>query len=129
MVPIRIMFLSLFLAGLMPVQAFAADNGNWLTILKTVNGGSRYAKEYRLSFRIEDGELSGETRADGIAWTIKGKVKDNGDVNSRATGVMIGSPVNRFFARISGKATAKSGSGTWKTTGGCAGTMTMSKTR
>jgi hypothetical protein len=123
------MILSLVMASLIPVQAFAADNGNWLAILKTVNGGSRCAKEYRISFQINDGVLSGVTRADGIAWTIKGKVKGNGDVKSRATGVMIGSPVNRFFARINGTSTAKSGSGTWKTTGGCAGTMTMSKTR
>jgi hypothetical protein len=56
-------------------------------------------------------------------------VKDNGDVRSRATGVMIGSPVNRFFARINGTTGARSGSGTWKTTGGCAGTMAMAKTR
>jgi hypothetical protein len=123
------MITSLFLGGLMPIQAYAAENGNWIAILKTVNGGSRCAKEYRVSFRIEDGLLSGETRADGIAWTIKGKVKDNGDVRSRATGVMIGSPVNRFFARITGTAEARSGSGKWKTTGGCAGTMTMRKTK
>ena len=128
MMSIRIAILSLFLAGMVPVHAFAAENGNWIAVLKTVNGGSRCAKEYRLTFQVADGELSGVTRADGIAWTIKGKIKANGDIKSRATGVMIGSPVNRFFARITGTANGNSGSGTWKTTGGCAGTMTMSKT-
>jgi len=109
--------------------AWAAEDGQWLAVLKTVGGGSRCATEYRIPFIVADGQLSGTARADGIAWTIKGRIKKNGVVSSRATGVMIGSPVNRFFARIKGTSTERSGNGTWKTTGGCSGTMTMSRVR
>jgi hypothetical protein len=129
---IRSILMSLILStassGLWPDSARSAEDGNWTSVLTTTKGGPRCAKEYNVPFQISDGILSAQTKADGLAWIIKGTVKENGDVRGRGTGVVIGAPVQRFFVTLKGKLGAQSGSGTWKTTAGCSGTIAIAKT-
>ena len=100
------------LSGLWPDNVRSAEDGYWVSVLTTTKGGPRCAKEYTVPFQVMDGILSAETKAHGLAWIIKGKVKDNGDVSGRGTGVVIGAPVQRFFVSLKGTLGAQSGSGT-----------------
>jgi hypothetical protein len=123
---VMLLFFTAF-SGLWPDSARSVEDGYWISVLTTKKGGPRCAKEYTIPFQIADGSLSAETKADGLAWIIKGKVKDNGDVSGRGTGVVIGAPVQRFFVSLKGTLGAQSGTGTWKTTAGCSGTIAIAK--
>ncbi len=114
----KIKILTLVFSYILSVTvAFAGPyDGDWVFIIKTQVGSGCSASPGKVS--ITNGKIKGSLKTEGTIQRVRGKIKDDGTFKGT---------VGRGLAFYEGKATPKSGSGTWKNSFGCRGTVTIRK--